>query len=102
MFMTATHKLFSIASTSFDNKNLGTQIRTNYNSITQNYFLSTTFQSRPTKDLTTENKQQFASLPISQTRFPLTNVIKMLKSLAFPQMLNRRNNIELYHTNICK
>ncbi|CAG8059427.1 unnamed protein product [Penicillium salamii] len=39
---------------------------------------------------------------MSQTEFPLTSVTEVLESLAFPQMLDRRDNIEPCHTNTCK
>jgi len=38
--VTATHKLFSMTSTSFGNGNSGTQVGTNHGPITQNYFSS--------------------------------------------------------------
>jgi hypothetical protein len=39
---------------------------------------------------------------MSQTEFPLTSLTEVLESLAFPQMLDRRDNIEPCHTNTCK
>ncbi|KAJ5710397.1 hypothetical protein N7488_004553 [Penicillium malachiteum] len=41
------------------------------------------------------------SLPIKQT-FPLITVTEVLESLAFPQMLDRRDNIDPCHPNTCK
>ncbi|KAI2741901.1 hypothetical protein DTO012A1_4463 [Penicillium roqueforti] len=76
---TATHELFSMASTSFGNENSGTQVGTNHGSITQNYFSSNRLET-PQQKIDNE----------------------VLESLAFPQMLDRRDNIEPCHTNTCK
>ncbi|KAJ9484874.1 hypothetical protein VN97_g8488, partial [Penicillium thymicola] len=66
-------------STSFGGENSGTQVGTNHGPITQNYFSSDRLE---TPEQNTDND--------------------VLESLAFPQMLDRRDNIEPCHTNTCK
>ncbi|KAJ5712997.1 uncharacterized protein N7483_010178 [Penicillium malachiteum] len=66
-------------STSFGGENSGTQVGTNHGPITQNYFSS---GRRETPEQNIDNE--------------------VLESLAFPQMLDRRDNIEPCHANTCK
>ncbi|KAJ5159295.1 uncharacterized protein N7500_008946 [Penicillium coprophilum] len=65
--------------TSFGSENSGTQVGINHGRITQNYFSS---------DQQGTSKQDRDN--------------EILESLAFPQMLDRRDNIEPCHTNTCK
>ncbi|KAJ6004615.1 hypothetical protein N7540_012984 [Penicillium herquei] len=66
-------------STSFRGENSGTQVGINHGRIIQNYFSSGRLE---TPEQNTDNE--------------------ILESLAFPQMLDRRDNIEPCHTNTCK
>ncbi|KAK5788083.1 hypothetical protein VI817_009041 [Penicillium citrinum] len=106
-------------STSFGDENSGTQVVTNHAPITHNYFLSgerleSTFKSgninwkplsgperRETPEQNTDNGSQCPP-PSIQTNFQFTTGTEILESLAFPQMLDRRDNIEQCHTNTCE
>ncbi|KAJ5927154.1 hypothetical protein N7516_008927 [Penicillium verrucosum] len=72
-------------STSFNSENSGTQVGINHGPITQNYFSSATFAAPERQEAQRQNTDN-----------------EILESLAFPQMLDRRDNIEPCHTNTCK
>ncbi|KAJ5941941.1 hypothetical protein N7516_002109 [Penicillium verrucosum] len=82
----------SSTSNEFGDKNLGTQVGVNHGQI---YFSSA---PRETPQQNIDNGSHHL-VPVKET---MTNYVEVLRSLAFPQMLDRRDNIEPCHPDTCQ
>ncbi|KAJ5263817.1 hypothetical protein N7478_011422 [Penicillium angulare] len=89
-----------MTSTSFGDENSGTQVGTNHGPITHNYFSSGKTPEAIFKPGNIDWKPLSGPERLETPRQNIDN--EVLKSLAFPQMLDRKDNIEPCHTNTCK
>ncbi|OQD59911.1 hypothetical protein PENPOL_c019G03493 [Penicillium polonicum] len=82
----------SSTSNAFGNKNSGTQVGINHGQI---YYSSAPQQSP-------QQKIDNGSHHLVSVKETITNYVEVLRSLAFPEMLDRRDNIEPCHPDTCQ
>ncbi|KAJ5848581.1 hypothetical protein N7455_012538 [Penicillium solitum] len=82
----------SSTSNKFGNDNLGTQVGVNHGQI----YFSSAPQETPQQSI---DNGSYRPVSVKET---ITNYVEVLRSLAFPEMLDRRDNIEPCHPDTCQ